>query len=55
MERLGHSTINVTLGTYGHLFPNLEQRIDDALAERYRNAGSPTTAEFRHLNAKGSA
>lgn len=55
MERLGHSTINVTLGTYGHLFPNLEQRIDDALAERYRNAGSPTTAEIRRLNAKGSA
>ena len=22
MKRLGHSTIQVTLGTYGHLFPN---------------------------------
>ena len=41
MERLGHSTINVTLGTYGHLFPNLEQRIDDALGERYRGATTP--------------
>jgi integrase len=38
MERLGHSTINVTLGTYGHLLPNLEERIDDALGERYRSA-----------------
>ncbi len=39
MERLGHSTINVTLGTYGHLFPTLEKRIDDALADRYRGTG----------------
>jgi integrase len=31
MERLGHSTIQVTLGTYGHLFPNLEESLDHAL------------------------
>ena len=29
-ERLGHSSIKVTLDTYGHLFPNL----DEALAQR---------------------
>jgi integrase len=36
MERLGHSTINVTLGTYGHLLPSLERdltnRLDATLA-----------------------
>ena len=52
MERLGHSTINVTLGTYGHLFPNLEQRIDDALGDRYRSAESPASAEVRRLNTR---
>ena len=31
MERLGHSTINVTLGTYGHLLPSLEQDLTDRL------------------------
>jgi site-specific recombinase XerD len=30
MERLGHSSIQVTLGTYGHLFPTL----DEALTEQ---------------------
>ena len=27
MERLGHSSINVTLGTYGHLMPSLDEEI----------------------------
>ncbi len=27
MERLGHSSINVTLGTYGHLLPELDQEL----------------------------
>lgn len=31
MERLGHSTINVTLGTYGHLLPSLERDLTDRL------------------------
>jgi integrase len=35
MERLGHSTINVTLGTYGHLFPSVEASLDTALSQRY--------------------
>ena len=46
MERLGHSTINVTLGTYGHLFPTLEKRIDDALAA---GTEAPGAAEIRRL------
>jgi integrase len=36
MERLGHSSIQVTLDTYGHLFPELEAHITDRLDEVYR-------------------
>ncbi len=49
MERLGHSTINVTLGTYGHHFTNLEELIDDSLGQRYRGASAPTVAVVRPL------
>ena len=38
MDWLGHSSIQVTLGTYGHLFPNLEASLVDALDEVYRSA-----------------
>lgn len=38
MERLGHSTIQVTLGTYGHLFPSLEASLTEALDDVYRTA-----------------
>ena len=27
MERLGHSSVNVTLGTYGHLLPSLDEEL----------------------------
>ena len=38
MERMGHSTINVTLGTYGHLFPAIDEQLDDALATSIRSS-----------------
>ncbi|MCP4085029.1 MAG: site-specific integrase [Actinomycetia bacterium] len=38
MERMGHSTINVTLGTYGHLFPAIDAQLDTALGERWDRA-----------------
>lgn len=38
MERLGHSTITVTLDNYGHLFPKLDADLDDALDGVYRSA-----------------
>jgi integrase len=31
IERLGHSSITVTLGTYGHLFPTLDEALTEAL------------------------
>lgn len=30
-ERLGHENITVTLGTYGHLYPNKQQEVADIL------------------------
>jgi len=49
MERMGHSTIQVTLGTYGHLFPNLEASLTDAIDEVYRRAEPTQSAEVREL------
>lgn len=36
MERLGHSSIQVTLDTYGHLFPELEAHLTDEIDRVYR-------------------
>lgn len=49
MERLGHSTIQVTLGTYGHLFPTLEASLTEALDDVYRGAERLTPAEVREI------
>ncbi len=49
MERLGHSTITVTLDTYGHLFPSLEQRLDDALDRLYTSAKPTPPARVRRI------
>jgi integrase len=38
MERLGHSSIQVTLGTYGHLFPTLDEALTSRLASRIATA-----------------
>ncbi len=47
MERLGHSSITVTLNTYGHLFPSLDQALTDGLETTYRAsvAGRTTAGE----------
>ncbi len=49
MERLGHSTINVTLGTYGHLFPSLEAALTEALDGVYRSAEPTSPAEVHRI------
>ena len=36
MERLGHSSIEVTLDRYGHLFPSLDETLADCLDDTYR-------------------
>ena len=49
MERLGHSTIQVTLGTYGHVFPSLEASLTAALDDVYRNAEPTASADVREI------
>lgn len=41
MERLGHSSINVTLGVYGHLFPTLDDALTTRLAEMIEVGSQP--------------
>lgn len=50
MERLGHSTIQVTLGTYGHLFPTLEASLTEALNDVYRSAEPVPPAKVRQID-----
>ena len=49
MEWLGHSSIQVTLGTYGHLFPNLEASLVDALDDTYQAAVPIRPADVRSI------
>src|SRR5690606_10258528 len=49
MERMGHSTIQVTLGTYGHLFPTLEAALTDPLDAAYRQAEPARPAAVRGI------
>ena len=37
-RRLGHNDIRTTLRCYGHLFPNREDDLNDALEKVYREA-----------------
>lgn len=39
-ERLGHSSIEVTLDTYGHLFPDLDEAVAAWLDELARTAAA---------------
>ncbi len=38
MERLGHSSINVTLGTYGHLLPGLDEELTRKLNQAWSSS-----------------
>lgn len=39
-ERLGHSSITVTIDVYGHLFPSIDQALTARLDDKLRNARS---------------
>jgi integrase len=44
-ERLRHARIATTLGTYGHLFPGTDEKLDDILeGKRPKNRGSEATS-----------
>jgi integrase len=45
-ERLGHSTISVTLDTYSHVTPRLQEaaaRFDEAFTNKYNETANETT------------
>lgn len=52
MERMGHSTINVTLGTYGHLFPAIDAELDVALGERFDRSKAGEVATLTALRSR---
>ncbi|MGI8775602.1 MAG: tyrosine-type recombinase/integrase [Actinomycetota bacterium] len=46
-RRLGHKDIKVTYGTYGHLFPNREAQLNDAIESVFRSVADPLAAPPR--------
>jgi hypothetical protein len=38
MERMGHSSVQVTLGTYGHVLPGIDERLTSGLDDAARAA-----------------
>lgn len=53
MERLGHSSITVTLDRYGHLFPHLEEALTAGL-ERSRSAALAQRPRLENPQASGT-
>jgi integrase len=57
MERLGHSSIHVTLGTYGHLFLTLDEaltsRLDKAIQSERGNRSGARVAQHREPKRSG--
>jgi integrase len=49
MERMGHSTITVTLDTYGHLLPKIDAALDDAMDTMYRASAPAHSADIRSM------
>jgi integrase len=49
MERLGHSSVTVTLDRYGHLFPSLDETLVDGLERTYRDAIANNSRPARGL------
>jgi integrase len=52
-SRLGHSTIQITLDRYGHLFPSVEAALADALDAAFA-ADAPEVADVWRLSSAAS-
>ena len=50
MKRRAHSSINVNLDTYKHLFPALDEALTEGLAEQFQTAISDDTRPVRGLS-----
>ena len=44
-ERLGHSTVRLTLDRYGHLLPSLDERLRDGLEATFQTARSTSDVD----------
>ena len=54
-ERLGHSSITVTLDAYGALFPSIDESLADGLESTYRKAFADSTrTRARHGPCRSS-
>ena len=53
MERMGHSSITVTLDRYGHLLPSLEEHLTEALNRSGKAAARRVSARDRARIAHG--
>lgn len=49
-QRMGHSSITVTMDRYGHLFPHLEEELTDRMDEAYREAQESLGAREGHAH-----
>lgn len=54
MERLGHSSVTVTLNTYGHLFPGIDASLTEALDRLARGATSTLPDASRVVPLRGA-
>ena len=50
MERMGHSSVQITLDTYGHLFPELDEALTDGLETAFQKAISINVRPKRGLS-----
>jgi hypothetical protein len=59
MEHLGHTNIQTTINTYGHLFPNVRERIrvalEDTWDEGHRAAGECSRGLYAAWAFRGPA
>jgi len=47
--QLRHAKVTTTLGTYGHLFPGTDERVDGLLESTFAEAGANVSRTFRGL------
>jgi site-specific recombinase XerD len=50
-ERLGHSTVRITLDTYAHLLPSLDERLREGLEETYQESLAPQARPAAQIEA----
>ena len=51
MDRMGHSSIQLTMNTYGHLFPSEDEATIDGLDRTFREAYSNVSRPVRGLTS----